>query len=134
MTTINSIPSFSSVSKTSFKQAPAEAAPTKTETAQDAIELSTKEKPQAPAISTARLLFGRLTDEQIKQVNESKQLPENAKFVMNGFGGYSITNNFFNFRAGTRQLPEGFEVKKDIFGFTVVLPKGMTGISIKDAE
>lgn len=98
----------------------------------DTIELSSgAKKAYPPKISTTQLMFGRLTDEQIKAINESGQLPENAKFVMNGMGGYAITNNFFNLRAGTRQLPEGFEVKKDVMGFVTVLPKGMDGALIK---
>lgn len=130
--TINSIKPFSSVSSVNFKQQLLPKEATQNSLPNDKIDLSEKTKQlEPPQISRTRLFFGRLTDEQIKQINEAKKLPENAKFVMNGFGGYVITNNFFNFRAGTRDLPAGFEVKKDIFGFTVVLPKGMEGISVK---
>ena len=98
----------------------------------DKVDISAKANTvQPPEISAARLFFRVLTDEQISQINEAIRLPQNAKFVMNGFGGYAITNNFFNFRAGTKILPEGFEVRKDIFGMAVVLPKGMEGAVLK---
>ena len=86
---------------------------------------------QPPRIGTARLMFGLLTDRQVAQINASRKLPPNAKFVMNGVGGYSISNNFFGVRVGTQTLPEGFEVKKNILGFAVVLPKGSDGIMLK---
>ena len=50
---------------------------------------------------------------------------------MNGVGGYSISNNFFGIRVGTQILPEGFEVRKNIFGQAVVLPKGSEGLLIR---
>ena len=104
----------------------------KPENRTDEVEISSKKRNvQPPEISTARLMFGVLTDEQVDQINKSGKLPENAKFVMNGFGSYAICNNFFNFRAGTRELPAGFEVKKNILGFAVVLPKGTDGAFIK---
>ena len=86
---------------------------------------------QPPRIGMGRLIFGLLTDKQVAQINASRKLPPNAKFVMNGVGGYSISNNFFGVRTGTQILPEGFEVKKNVLGFAVVLPKGSDGIMLK---
>ncbi len=98
----------------------------------DKVELENKkERPEPPKIGRFRLAFSYLTDDQIKGINEAGCLPENAKFVMNGAGGYTICNNFFGLRAGTRQLPEGFEVRKSVFGTAVVLPKGMEGVTLK---
>lgn len=76
-------------------------------------------KPAAPSISFPRILFNRFTKEQVKEVNESKMLPKNAKFVGNG-----ITVNFIDFTAGTHILPKGYEVKNDRFGFTHVVREG----------
>ena len=84
-----------------------------------------------PRIGTARIIFNRLTDKQIETINKTGRLPDNAKFVANGQGGYVITNNFMDLRIGTQTLPEGFEVKKDVFGFTCVLPKGSHGLMVK---
>lgn len=138
MTGINALSSVHA-SVVNFKQNIEEKAPIKDGTViekelpQDKAEFSSKsEKVAPPEISTARLMFSRLTDDQISKINESGKLPENAKFVMNGFGGYTICNNFFNLRAGTRQLPQGFEVRKDVMGFTTVLPKGTEGALIKE--
>lgn len=96
----------------------------------DSAEFSTKV--DVPKISKTRLMFNRLTDEQISAVNKTGRLPEGAKFVANGFGGYTVCNNFFNFRAGTQQMPAGFELGKDIFGFTVVKAIGTKGAFIKE--
>ena len=110
-----------------------ETAPVKFEEVKDTVEISKPEsnvetKIEPPKISRIRLMFSRLTDEQIKAVNESKMLPENAKFV---FGGKTICNNFFNFSAGARKLLPGYELKKNILGFTVVVPEGTKGFFIK---
>lgn len=96
----------------------------------DTVEIKSTE--DSPKISKTRLFFGRLTDEQIVQVNKTGKLPEGAKFVPNGFGGYTVCNNFFGMRAGTQVLPAGFEVKKNVLGFTCVLPVGTKGMMVKD--
>ena len=70
-------------------------------------------------------------DKQVNDINKTRQLPPNAKFVMNGYGCYAISNNFFRIRVGTQTLPEGFEVRKNVFGQAVVLPKGSEGLLIK---
>ena len=70
-------------------------------------------------------------DEQIAQINKTRKLPPNAKFVPNAVGQYRIVNNFINLTVGTQTLPEGFEVKKNILGQAVVLPKGSDGLFIK---
>ena len=95
----------------------------------DTVELNNTKQP--PEISRARLAFGILTDDQIAAINESGKLPKNAKFMQNGFGGFTICNNFFGLRAGTQELPVGFEVKKNILGFACVLPKGTEGLAVK---
>ena len=89
---------------------------------------------QAPKISGLRVAFNRLTDKQIAQINETGKLPKNAKFVPNGAGGYILVNNFFNITHGTKKLPEGFELQKNVLGFTVVVPKGTEGIFLRKAE
>ena len=84
-----------------------------------------------PEIGTFRLSTGFLTDGQVDAINQSRRLPSNAKFVMDGYGSYSISNNFFGIRIGTQTLPEGFEVRKNVFGQAVVLPKGSEGLMIR---
>jgi len=98
----------------------------------DKVEIS-KKKPEIPPpeISFPRLLFSVISDEQVKKVNESGHLPNNAKFVMSPKGGYVIRPNFFGLTTGTRKMPEGFEVKKNILGFSVVLPKDSEGLLIR---
>lgn len=82
-------------------------------------------------ISNIRIFFSRLTDEQIRHINETSELPENAKFVSSLWGNYRIVNNWLNFRVGTQVLPFGYEVKKNILGQVVVVPIGSKGIWIK---
>lgn len=89
-------------------------------------------KAEPPKISRLRLAFGFLTEDQVKGINEAGKLPDNAKFVMNNVGnGYTICNNFFGWRAGTKELPVGFEVKRNVFGFAIVVPKGTEGALVK---
>lgn len=97
----------------------------------DEFAYSTQPKNFPPDIGTFRLATGFLTDKQVNDINKTRQLPPNAKFVMNGYGSYSISNNFFGIRIGTQTLPEGFEVRKNVFGQAVVLPKGSEGLLIK---
>lgn len=81
-------------------------------------------------LSRIQLIFGRLSDEQIKIINETGEIPSNAKFVRT-IRGYKIANNWCNFRTGTSILPFGYEVKKNIFGFAIVVPVGTRGFFIK---
>lgn len=128
--------SFSSaptpVSKSDLAQQVAAVLQKNDENAKNEVDAFVKEtKAETPKISFARLMFSRLTDEQIKAVNESKKLPENAKFVQNGFGGYTIQNNIANITPGTRDLPVGYELKKNFLGFTIVVPVGTESVLIK---
>ncbi len=82
-------------------------------------------------IGVIRLATGFLTDAQVEEINKTGKLPENAKFIPNGVGQYIIANNFFNLRAGTQTMPEGFEVKKNFIGQAIVVPKGTQGLLIK---
>lgn len=98
----------------------------------DSVEVQKAAKPHK--IGGLRVLFSRLTNEQINAVNESRKLPDNAKFVKDGTGGYAISNNFFGIRAGTKTLPDDYELKKNFLGFTIVVPKDTKGLFIKDAK
>lgn len=95
----------------------------------DSVELSNDAK--IPEIGCFRLAFNRLTPEQIAMVNESGKLPPNAKFVRNPDGQYSICNNIFGLRVGTRTLPAGYELRRDALGFTRVLPVDSEGLLIQ---
>lgn len=85
-----------------------------------------------PKISWGRAAFSRLTDEQIRIINETGRLPEGTKFVCDGMGGYTLSNNYGGIVTGTRTLPEGFELKKDWLGFTVIVPKDTESVFVKD--
>lgn len=92
-------------------------------------EAETKE---CPPISRARAMFNRLTDEQIKAINETGKLPEGVKIEKDAYGNYHIGNNFINLTPGTRTVPAGYELKKDWMGFTVIVPKDTESVLIKD--
>ena len=90
----------------------------------DVFEFSTPEKVQIypPKINIARVLFHRLTKDQIAAVNSSGQLPKNAKFVDNELSGEpKMTWNLLDWSKGTHTLPAGYEMKNDILGFTHVV-------------
>ena len=140
MSAINSVVSFNGYNKTAFKSTLQNPVQTQTQTPEitfkqelkkDVVELDKPEDLTPPEIGMLRLGTGFLTDEQIAQINKTKKLPSNAKFVPNAVGQYRIVNNFINLTVGTQSLPEGFEVKKNILGQAVVLPKGSDGLFIK---
>ena len=130
MNSVNSMGSVNTVMRALSKnQAAPEFKPDLTRNP-DVVELSSAET-EPPKINAARIMFRVLTDEQIAQINKSGKLPSNGKFIKNAEGAYDISNNFFNLTTGTQILPEGYEVKKDVFGFARVLPKGTEGALIK---
>lgn len=139
MSTISSAVSFNGLNKIPFKSAPQQPpvqnqSPEiafKQELKKDVVELDKPEDLTPPEIGMLRLGTGFLTDEQVAQINKTKKLPPNAKFVPNAVGQYRIVNNFINLTVGTQTLPEGFEVKKNILGQAVVLPKDSDGLFIK---
>jgi len=132
MALINAIstPQMNNVAKLNFGNT-AEAIDFETKAYRD-DEVEFTNQTQAPNIGFFRITFNYLSDEQIKQVNESGKLPKNAKFIPDGMGGYRIHNNFFGIRHGTQQLPAGFELKRSLLGFTVVVPKGTDGLFIRN--
>ena len=92
----------------------------------DTFEFSKQEKVQVypPKINMARILFHRLTKDQIEAVNTSGQLPKNAKFVDGEVSGEpKLTWNLLDWSKGTHTLPTGYEMKNDILGFTHVVRK-----------
>lgn len=111
------------------ESAQSSSAAVKIEESKDSVELS-KAQPETklPKISRWRLFFGRLTKDQIKEINTTKMLPENAKFEL---GGKCLANNWCNFTGGTRKLLPGYELKQNVFGFTVVVPEGTKGFWLR---
>lgn len=59
---------------------------------------------------------GLLSDEQIAQINSTRQVPEGTIIVKTEDGDYDIENDRLNLTTGTRTLPEGYEVRKNILG------------------
>lgn len=110
----------STPANTSFKSATFENFPV------DEFWFSTPEKIiiTPPKINMARVLFHRLTKDQIDAVNSSGELPKNAKFVDNEISGEPcMTWNLLDWSKGTHTLPAGYEMKNDILGFTHVVRK-----------
>ena len=84
-----------------------------------------------PEISWGRAVTGFLTQEQVDAINETRRLPDNVKIIPNGFGGYTLTYNYFGLRAGTQTVPEGFEFKQDVIGVAHIVPKDTNGVIYK---
>lgn len=78
-----------------------------------------------------RALFSRLTNEQIKNANETGKVEGKIKIKPDGNGGYKIVSNLMNVTTGTQTIPTGYELRKNWLGFTKVLPKDSNGILIK---
>ena len=139
--TINSTPTINKVENSTVNSNPSS---TKTE---DIASTSLEKQPETDTfvsetvpndientteIGAFRVITNLLTDEQVAEINRTKRLPDNAKFVMTpGGAGYSIVYDFMGLRTGTKTLPEGFEVKKNVMGLAVVVPKDSEGLLIK---
>lgn len=79
-----------------------------------------------------RAAFSRLTDEQIKNANETGKLSGKVKIKQNSAGtGYTIAPNLMNITTGTQTIPAGYELRKNWLGFTTVLPKDSEGLFVK---
>ena len=96
---------------------------------QDSNQIIQQEKVQAPKIGLGRILTHRFTKEQINAINECRELPQNAKFK--GNNKISITLNLFDITKGTHKLPEGYELKNDILGYTHVVREGTKSLFIR---
>ena len=84
---------------------------------------------KTPKIGTLRVLTHRFTKEQINAVNESRELPKNAKFT--GNNKISIKWNLLDVTKGTHKLPAGYELKNDILGYTHVVREGTKSLFIR---
>ena len=125
---INRISNMKTVPPTDESEAPQTyTPPVDLEEKPDTIEFSGKKEYDGPKIGFFRLAFSRLTNEQIAAVNESRRLQKNAKISPDR----TIHNNFFNLTQGTRTLPEGYELRKTIFGFTKVVLADSEGLFLK---
>lgn len=101
---------------------------------QKSIFLKKKEQTQTQnttPISVLEAFTGILSDEQIAEINKTKQMPEGTLIAKDELGNYYITNDVLGIDTGTRTLPKGYEVKKDRLGFAIVVPEGTKGIMIK---
>ena len=90
----------------------------------DSFEFQEQVKTEPPKIGIFRILFQRLTKEQIDAVNKGGELPKNAKFVEDPVTGPRMTWNLCDFTPGTHKLPVGYELKRDILGFTHLVREG----------
>lgn len=90
----------------------------------DYFEAQNKVNSEPPKIGIFRVLFHRLTKEQIDAVNTGRELPKNAKVVEDPVTGPRMTWNLCDFTAGTHKLPAGYELKRDILGFTHLVREG----------
>lgn len=94
------------------------------------VQIKPQTQQQPPKIGFFRILFNRLTKEQIKAVNECRELPKNAKFK-SALGEVGITWNIWDVTTGTHKLPAGYELKRDILGFTHVVREGTKSLFIR---
>lgn len=91
----------------------------------DSVTLKNKVEP--PFISNSDLFWGKISDEQIAQINKAKKLPKNARFEIvytTGGRGGLLTEPFYEIKLyipflpsineETRVLPKGYEVVKNV--------------------
>ena len=93
----------------------------------------TLSKPDKTNISTTRAVFGYLTQEQIDEINKTRKLPKNIKITRLENGSFHISPNWFNITRGTHTIPEGYELRRNIVGFTEIVPMGEEGLTLRKA-
>lgn len=102
---------------------------------QKSIFLRKKENPDTIKndvnIKFFEALSGLLNDEQIDTINKTRKMPEGTIIAKDESGNFYITTDALNIETGTRTLPDGYEVKKNRFGFAVVVPVDTKGIFIE---
>ena len=83
-------------------------------------------------VNVLRIWFNRLKKEQIAQINETGKLPDNMKIRPNKLGtGYHVVHNIFGLKNGTKTVPEGYEFRKNLLGFTRLVPKDTEGFWLR---
>lgn len=88
-------------------------------------------------VNTFSAIIKRLPDDVIKQVNETGHLPENMMITeLQGKYYLGWKEPIFNgqITGGTNKMPEHLELRKDILGFTRVVPKGYEHWMLKKAS
>ncbi len=86
-------------------------------------------------VNVLRIWFNRLTKEQIAQINETGKLPDNMKIRPKTNGtGYNAIHNIFGLKNGTKTVPEGYEFRQNILGFTRIVPKDTEGFWLRKKQ
>ena len=75
---------------------------------------------------------GLLTDKQIENINKSGVVPEGTIIVKTSDGGYELENDRLGLKKGTRQIPSGYEIRKDLFGFMKIVPVDQKSIFLRN--
>ena len=71
-----------------------------------------------------------LTEEQVEMINKTGRMPEGMLIAKDMSGKFYVTGDLLNVTSGTRTLPKGYEVKRNMLGFAIVVPVGTKGILI----
>ena len=96
---------------------------------EDTAEFSTIKNP--PEVGTIRAVFGYLSQEQIDAMNKTRKLPNNVKISRLDNGKFYIRPNWFHISRGTHTIPEGFELRRNLAGFTEVVPIDEEGLMLR---
>ncbi len=74
---------------------------------------------------------GLLTDKQIENINKSGVVPEGTIIVKTFDGRYELENDRLGLERGTRQIPAGYEIRKDLLGFIEIVPVDQKSILLR---
>lgn len=90
-----------------------------------------KDEVKLPEITNYQALSMRFTDDQIEAMNKVGRVPDKLKIVPNNInGGYTLVYDFGKITQGTKEIPAGFEMKRNVLGFAMIVPKGTEGLLI----
>lgn len=85
-------------------------------------------------VSALEALTGLLSDEQIEKINKTRVMPEGSLITQNENGKYEITSDVTGLSTGTRLLPEGYELRKDVLGFATVVPMDQKSVFLRNKK
>lgn len=77
---------------------------------------------------------GLLSDEQVEIINKERVVPEGTIIVKKENGEYDLETNVTGLTTGTRELPEGYEIRKNIMGFIKIVPMDQKSIFLRNKK
>lgn len=91
-----------------------------------------KQNSSGNEINFIRAETGLLKDEQIEKINKTRVMPKGTIISQAEDGTYKIESDKLGLVTGTRVLPEGYEVRRNVLGYVRIVPIDQKSIFLVD--